>query len=81
MNYSYDHVCDCKEWDDGMRQIDAAQFMAFNKGCKYTATPFRFCPWCGKQIGERRKCDGVHHVIDIKIDPAGHCLDCGEKAI
>lgn len=43
--------CDCEDWKEGMSQIEAAQIFCavHSAGPKYTAKPFKYCPWCGKE--------------------------------
>ena len=43
-------VCDCKDWERGMTQLDGFIMFGFTHGYKYTGGPFVYCPWCGKQI-------------------------------
>jgi hypothetical protein len=49
-------VCDkdlrCHGWEEGMKQIVAAQIFYANHagGSAYTGPLFKFCPWCGKKI-------------------------------
>ena len=40
----------CTEFEEGMRQIAAAQTLEHFHGGKYTAGIFRFCPWCGTEL-------------------------------
>ena len=43
--------CDCKDWQEGMKQLTNAQMMSeLHHGAKYTATQFRYCPWCGQEF-------------------------------
>lgn len=44
----------CEEWQEGIRQIVAQAAFCSNQsaGPEYTATKFRFCPWCGKELDE-----------------------------
>ena len=43
-------VCDCKDWEYGMTQLDGFIMFGFTHGYKYAGKPFVYCPWCGKQI-------------------------------
>ena len=43
-------VCDCKDWQHGMTQLDGFIMFGFTHGYKYAGRPFVYCPWCGKQI-------------------------------
>ena len=42
--------CKCKEWQDSIQQIDAAQTLADCHGFTYTGSVMRFCPWCGEKL-------------------------------
>ena len=49
------YVCDslfrCDGWERSMKQItDCQTFMAITRDVKYTGLPFKYCPWCGKEI-------------------------------
>ena len=44
--------CSCEDWKESMPQIIGAQMFEWTHGGKYTGTPFRFCPWCGKELKE-----------------------------
>ena len=44
-------VCDCKDWEYGMTQIDGFIMLGLaTKGYTYRGKQFVYCPWCGKQI-------------------------------
>ena len=43
-------ICDCEDWQYGMKQLDGFIMFGFTHGYKYTGGPFVYCPWCGKQI-------------------------------
>jgi len=42
--------CDCNEYQEGMEQIVNAQLLFWDHGMPYTGKPFRYCPWCGKEL-------------------------------
>jgi dCMP deaminase len=48
-------ICNCPEWDKGMKEITSAQiFSSFQSaGPKYTSPPFSHCPWCGQELKPR----------------------------
>lgn len=41
--------CDCADWKEGVEQIDGFITMGYIHGQSYTAKPFNYCPWCGKE--------------------------------
>jgi hypothetical protein len=41
--------CDCKDFKKGMNQIDEFIAFGYTHGLKYTASNFKYCPWCGKK--------------------------------
>jgi len=45
-------VCDaifkCEGWEIGLRF--SSHFSMMLKGINFTGLPFKFCPWCGKEI-------------------------------
>jgi len=49
-------VCDkfyeCDGWEKSYRQLNDAIAFCYNHsaGPKYSGVPFKFCPWCGKEI-------------------------------
>ena len=48
--------CDCKEWVDNITDLEALQLHATRKGIwKYSGTPMRYCPWCGKVLKDIAK--------------------------
>ncbi len=51
-------TCDCEDFKLGMPQIAQAQIMAspamFSWGTKYTGKQFKFCPWCGKVLIQKK---------------------------
>lgn len=43
--------CRCKDWKEGIKQIDDHQeFMWRAHGQEPIGKPFKFCPWCGKNL-------------------------------
>jgi hypothetical protein len=53
-------MCDCKEWMEGIGQINTAMAMSFAYGTSYRGEQFRFCPWCGKPLITDEERDGSH---------------------
>ena len=47
--------CPCKDWKDGMKQINGFIVFGFTHGQHYTAKPFKHCPWCGAMLPEEKK--------------------------
>ena len=59
--------CMCKEWLEGIQQIAAQAIFCNNQaaGPKYTATTFKYCPWCGKVL------DPIQYMTDVLADISG----------
>jgi hypothetical protein len=68
----YQAVCDryfkCPEWEEGMKQIESAQMLAFIHRMKYTGKPFVFCPWCGQKIYRERLSNQAFKQIERSKD-------------
>lgn len=53
-------LCDCKEWKEFHGLIDSGLMMMHSHGMKADATngiTFNYCPWCGKKLVNKNKCD------------------------
>jgi hypothetical protein len=44
--------CDCAEYEEGEKQIRSFTMLAWTHGMRYTATQWKFCPWCGKVLAD-----------------------------
>lgn len=56
--------CDCKDWEEGMRQLEGFTMLAHHKGIPYTAKIFKWCPWCGKRLDKIGHYRGSREGID-----------------
>lgn len=46
-------TCTCKEWKHGIDELNTMVLSAeLTRGYVYTSPPFKFCPWCGKELVE-----------------------------
>ena len=43
-------LCICDDWEEGIKQIEAAQELSALHSVEYTGKPFVFCPWCGELL-------------------------------
>ena len=46
-------TCDCEYWKIGIEKVNAPitlQSASSGYVWQYDAKPFRFCPWCGKEL-------------------------------
>jgi len=45
--------CSCQEWKDNIDKVNAGFTMTFIHGGQgYEGAPFKYCPWCGKELTE-----------------------------
>ena len=49
--------CSCKGWKTGMEQIVQAQMFLAMREQEYTGDPFKFCPWCGRELKDSEEED------------------------
>ena len=47
-----DKIFECPGWEKSYRQLNDAVVFCHTQTAapKYTGVPFKFCPWCGKEI-------------------------------
>jgi len=59
--------CTCEEWEPNLKAINGCIANSANHHCPLPDTyiPFRYCPWCGKQL------------IDEEKEESGYCRVCG----
>ncbi len=59
MGFVCDSLLSCEDWIEGMFQIEAAHIFCANRiaAPKYTAKPFKYCPWCGEEINRNKPAD------------------------
>jgi len=53
--------CTCSDWKETLPKLNAPiQLQSARSGFKwqYDGTPFRFCPWCGEELKEKRRDPG-----------------------
>lgn len=41
--------CDCADWKNQIKNLDAMIEISWIHGFKYSITQFLYCPWCGKE--------------------------------
>ena len=46
----YKRKCDCEQWESFIPEILGFTFLAYQHGFSYTSDPYKFCPWCGKEL-------------------------------
>ena len=44
--------CTCQLWADTIKKINASIDIARIHGLDYNGEPFRFCPWCGRDLNK-----------------------------
>jgi len=60
--------CLCEDWKISANQIFNAQIIHANNGIKYTGKVFKYCPWCGLELGG--ECSTCEHNL-------GPSISCG----
>jgi len=43
-------MCNCFKWDKSIIHIEGAITLAHVHGIEYQGYPFKYCPWCGKEL-------------------------------
>jgi len=46
--------CNCKEWIEGIAQLNDMCYIGQIHGIPYTGGPFMFCPYCGLPLMEMK---------------------------
>lgn len=46
--------CDCEEFKISMKSLDQCVMWAWAHGVNYTGKEIKYCPWCGKELIERK---------------------------
>jgi hypothetical protein len=54
--------CDCDGWKTGSPELRSFTVLAWTHGVKYTAPPFKFCPWCGKELAYNDAIQRAHEL-------------------
>lgn len=44
--------CSCPDWKTNIPQLNSLLLHEMVRGREYKGTPFRFCPWCGRQLAD-----------------------------
>jgi len=54
--------CTCSEWADNIDKVNAPmQLQAIRSGTSgYVGVYFKFCPWCGKALEQRKEKEASH---------------------
>jgi hypothetical protein len=55
--------CSCPDFDVNVKYINASLQMAELHHSVYNLTPFKYCPWCGKELveAEDKKINFIKH--------------------